>query len=718
MTKKKTRATRFARHLCWALLPTVTAVHAAQDEATTELPTVQVSADKENTKEASREGSADSGYRVRTATVGPLGNMALADTPYSVSVTSSEFIDNLHANRPTEALRYNPAVNPEMGSNRNGDYFAIRGFINSSNQAIDGMRASVAAGGWLEDKERIEVFSGASGFLYGLASPAGMINYVLKRPTATAFHSLTVGDYGGAQAFAHLDMGGPLDQEGRFGYRLNVVGVNDGNTGVDRESQERSLFSAAIDWHLTDDTLLSFDAARYHSKLENLQAYFFVSAATGVPDAPDASRNYSAPYSIAEQDYQTQGVSLQSKLNEHVNIRGGLRFGEIDSRYQGLRDRFVTSSGNYTQEMYYYKAPNVTTESRGNLFADISFATGPLEHVLTTGVVSSWVTTRSGGTATYSFGGTVFNLADPQYQANPNLNTTGPSFATEKTRQTSYLLADQIRFDQHWSMLVGGNYATINDATFSSSTGKLSGTYDKQEVTPSVALMYKPVETATLYGSYIEALEQGATAPSTAANAGEVLAPYVSNQYEVGAKVTLGQTDLKAALFRIEKASAYTDPVSNVFADDGRQVHKGAEFSFTGKVSDRLTLLGGISVLDAKLTKTAGGAMDGKTPQAVPETQSRLYGEYALAEVPGLVLAAGISHTGAMWADSANTLRLPAYTTGDLGLRYTTTVQGHKTTYRANISNVTDKHYWTTKGGSMIYLGSPRLLAASATFEF
>jgi len=677
------------------------------------LSEVQVRADQE------REGTAESGYRNRTAALGLLGIKPLEDVPYSISVTSSDFIKNIQASRPTEALRYDPAVNPEMGSNRNGDYLAIRGFVNSSNQALDGMRSSVAAGGWLEDKERVEVMSGATSFLHGIASPAGMVNYVLKRPTATPYRSVTVGAYGGGQDYVHLDMGGPLDPEGRFGYRLNVLGVNDGNTGVDHESDPRSLFSTAVDWHLSRDTLLSFDAAHYHHKLQYAQAYFFVNNITSIPTAPDASKNYASPYSLAEAYYDTVGLQLTSKINDQISLRSALRHGRIDQRFQSIRDRMVNNAGDYTQEMMYYGSPNVTTEDRGNVFVDFTFQTGSLAHALTAGFVASRSETSMAPTSTYNFpAGNIVSLNNPTYQPNPNVNTSQHAYTTQRMRQNNFLLADDIRFNERWSVLVGANRSSLDDKNYSSSNGKQTSAYDKSALTPSLALTYKPGLGVTLYSSYIEALEEGATAPNTAANAGEVLKPYLSTQYELGTKLTLGAVDLKAALFRIEKDSAYTDPISNIFAADGRQVHRGTEVSFVGKVSEHLTLLGGLSLLDAKLTKTANAAMLGKTPQAVPDKMARLYGEYALTAVPGLVLVGGVSYTGAMWANDLNTLSYPGVTTGEVGLRYASFLGGHKATYRVNVTNVTDKNYWTSKGGSMLYLGSPRTLAASASFEF
>lgn len=716
----KLRVSRLSRSVSLALatlvLPLPTPAQAEEGKAAgeLELAAVQVDAARE-----AEEGRAEEGYRNRTAIVGPLGRKALNETPYSISVTPAALIENLQAGSATEALRYDPTINPEMGSNRSGDYLAIRGFINSSNQALDGMRASVAAGGYLEDKERVEILSGATSFLYGIASPAGMVNYVLKRPTATPTRSIRIGDYGGAQAYAHLDAGGPLDEDGRFGYRINVLGVNDGSTGIEHESRPRSLLSAAFDWHLSPDTLLSFDAARYHTKLEYAQAYFIVGGISKIPDAPDASKNYSAPYSIQENDYTTQGIQLSSKLSEQVSLRSAVRHGRVEQRYSGIRNRLVNNAGDYTQEMMYYRAPNVTNEDRANLFVDIAFNTGPLTHALTAGYVGSWVEVSSAGTSTYNFPtATIIGMDSPLYQPNPNVNTANRSYKTQKSQQNSLLLADEIRLGDQWSVLAGVNQSSLDTRNYSGSTGNLTSAYDKQAVTPSLALIYKPLPEMMIYTSYIEALEEGATAPTTAANKGEVLKPYLSTQYELGTKLTLGKVDLKAALFRIEKESAYTDPTTNIFAADGRQVHQGAEFSFTGKLTERLTLLGGFSLLDAKLTKTANAAMQGKTPQSVPEKVVRLYGEYAVPDRPGLVLIGGLSYTGKMWANDLNTLSYPDVTTGDVGLRYMTSLAGYRTTYRINVSNVTDKNYWTSKGGSMLYLGSPRTLAASVSFAF
>lgn len=677
------------------------------------LPEIQVEA-----VVGEEEGTAASGYRTSTATVGPLGDQGLLDTPYSISVVPSALIENIQASNATDALKYDPRVNPDMGSNRSGDYFTIRGFVNSSNQAIDGMRSELAYG-ILEDKERIEVLSGATSFLYGLASPAGMINYVLKRPTADPLLKVTVGDYGGTQLYTHLDAGGPIDAEGTFGYRLNLLGVDDGDTGIDDETRGRYLVRGAFDWHLAPTTTLSLDVSRFHDELDHAQAYFLVGSVTEIPDAPDASENYSAPYSYTERTYDTVGVTLVHEINSALSLRSQLRHGRSEQMYMGIRNQWGDDSGRYNQQMYYYLAPTVTQTNQGNLFLDARFATGAVAHKATLGYNMDVIKEFSAGTKRYYFPtSTLFGMSDPGYSADPEVATSGHAYVSRQAWRESVVLADELGLGEHWSLLLGASYVSIDDKNYSTSTGALTSEYDDGAVTPSLALMFKPNPQTTFYASYIEALEEGSTAPSTAANADEVLNPFRSSQYEVGAKVGFGGIDLTTAFFRIDKTAAYTDPVTNVYSDDGRQVHQGLEVSFSGKFTDRLTLLGGFSVLDATIEKTSMTAVEGKAPQAVPERVARLYGEYTLPQVPGLVVTGGLSYTDRIWANDTNTVSLPSVVTADLGLRYQTRLAGKTTTWRLGVTNLTDEFYWTTKGGSMLYLGAPRTLAASVAVEF
>ena len=79
-------------------------------------------------------------------------------------------------------------------------------------------------------------------------------------------------------------------------------------------------------------------------------------------------------------------------------------------------------------------------------------------------------------------------------------------------------------------------------------------------------------------------------------NAGETLSPYVSEQYEVGGKLSLGPVDLTLALFQIDRETAILriDPADSTrlqFGPYGIQRNRGIEFTLAGEISKGLRLI-------------------------------------------------------------------------------------------------------------------------------
>lgn len=217
------------------------------------------------------DGSAEAGYLVDSVkNVGALGGMSLQDTPYSISVVSSEMLKNTQTTSTDDVFKRNPFT--QLYSPKNAGYasaVAIRGFSSAGNLSIatDGLRFSTDydSGNFIEEMEQIEILTGLSGFLYGPASPGGLVNYVLKRPTAERYNSVTLGNAGGENHYLHGDFGGPIDDEGKFAYRINVL-TQDGETAIDLQKRRREMVSLALDWNVSDDLVIQFDAS--HKKSE------------------------------------------------------------------------------------------------------------------------------------------------------------------------------------------------------------------------------------------------------------------------------------------------------------------------------------------------------------------------------------------------------------------------------------------------------------------
>jgi iron complex outermembrane receptor protein len=215
----------------------------------------------------------------------------------------------------------------------------------------------------------------------------------------------------------------------------------------------------------------------------------------------------------------------------------------------------------------------------------------------------------------------------------------------------------------------------------------------------------------------MESLERGGQAAREfggrpVVNAGEVMKPLVSEQVEVGVKVSLGGMLLSTALFQIDKGLQYYDvrnPAAPVFVQDGRQVHRGIEFTAFGRLAERWSLVGGLTLLDAVVRRQKQNpALEGKRPAAltgeVAERLARLRAEYDTPWLPGLTLVGGVSYTSDRYADPMNTDRLPSFTLFDAGARYAATLAGRPVTER----------YWPNGW----HIGDPRVFTFSLSAPF
>ncbi|MBN9081479.1 MAG: TonB-dependent receptor [Rhizobiales bacterium] len=656
------------------------------------------------------DGLARDGYRVSTlSSVGPLGSMALKDTPYSISVIPRELLQNIQAQAPEDVLKINPTTRSATPQGSGwAPMISIRGF-QTYDTAEDGLRRANSFATVLEDKERVEILSGLSGFLYGAASPAGMVNYVYKRPTFERLNSITIGTYGGAQKYVHGDFGGRIDEAGRMGYRLNVVRQS-GNTSIDDQAIERGLISGAFDWQITDRLKLELNATYNRYRLEAPSAYW--SYAAGVPRSPvpDASKNWSQPW-IRDQFEKTRlAARVLYDITDNFKFRGGYSFEDYRRPTQDHTMNSVPAPGVYRQ-ISIHSGPSRARYDAAQALFDASFDTGAIKHKVTFGYYMhadrNWTSDyspNSGWLGPFSMAYPV-RLPVPKVPANLMSSYYGGG-----SQNHNFVIGDQIDFTDQWSALVGLNYSRILSEDVDSTGLLTQPRYNEARVSPSASLLYKPLSWLTLYGTYVEGLEQGGIAPATALNYGTVMKPMVSKQKEVGVKAQVGGVLLTGALFEIEKAYELTN-AANIYVQDGIQRHRGVEFTATGKVTEALTVIGGVTLLD---TKIKGGAYDGLNPMNVAKVLAKLYAEYEVGAVPGLVLTGGVYHTGQQWANAVNRDRLPAYTTLDLGLRYTTEISGKPLTLRLNVNNVTDKSYFQNS----YYLGAPRTIALSAQMKF
>lgn len=689
------------------------------------LATVTVSA-----RNSVADGSADSGYRTnRVSAVGPWQGRGLQDTPYAISVVTAEQIDNVQAISVDQIFKMNPVVQLSA-QQRNNDQprFILRGFggYSTSVSARDGIqRGGVNEQGIsLEDVERVEVLTGLSGFLYGPGNVGGIVNYVTKRPTKERYNQVSIGNESGANVRVHGDFGGPIDDEGRFGYRINVA-HQEGDTLVDDQSFKRDFVSAAFDWHIRPDLLLQVEGSHQDYESKGYNEWYFPPG-QAIPDAKslDPTKQYGQGWTTYKVPAKRVGTSVKWTPSDNLSVRAGWSRQAFERHRVSITPQPDSAS---TYEIGWgFLIPQTTVVNGGYAYADLSFATGPLKHKLTAG--GQWTEIQNDAhVVTGSRGGSLaagipLGESAPQI-AMPAMPSVGASYKASQGHFTTWLLGDDITFNEQWSALIGISHSAIRSKVFNA-TGTTTSNYDEQAITPTLSLIYKPLPALTTYVSYIEALEQGGSAASTygllpVTNALEVMAPMVSKQMEIGAKATVGDMLLTAALFQINKSLQYYDlsvAGQATYVQDGRQVHKGLELTATGKLTPNLTLLGGLTLLDAKVKEQKQNpALEGKQPVPVSDKLAKVYAEWRVPGMAGLSVNGGVYYTGPAYENALNTRRYPGYTLFDAGLRYETAAFDRlPLTLRLNVTNLADKRYWLSSAA----LGSPRTVLLSASVRF
>lgn len=652
---------------------------------------------------------------------GVLGNKDILDTPFSTVAYTDTYVADREAQDIGSAIgASDPSVYVPNKRSINETYF-IRGFSTSADDLIFGGLIGMAPNmrGSTEIAERIEVLKGPSTLLFGMppgGSVAGAVSLVPKRAGDDPLTRVTTTYASDSLTGIHADIGRRFGPNKAWGLRVNGV-LRDGNTAVDKETHGMKTGAVALDWR-GDRARFSLDYYRQKEEMEGVN-YFGLSTSAGVtvlPGPRKGSNSMAAPWAFNTNDTRTYVLRGEVDLTDAVTAYAA--FG----RRKGGYDALVTSATLLNDagdiSISANRQLSVGTQDSGEVGLRGRFALGGVSHDWTLAATrfksaNRFKTLGFRNHATTNF----YNL---DFGAAPDLSVWGAQdfYAQIEQKLTSFVLADTMGFaGDRLQLTLGARYQRVESGQYYLPSMVAATTYSASRVSPAVAVLYKHSDRLSFYGNYVEGLSPGATAPLTAANPGEVLPPYQTKQIELGAKWDLGNWTAAVALFQIEKPSAYTDPVTNIFATYGQQRNRGIELTAFGEVKPGLRLLGGLSYTQAKVTRALDSTTEGKTAAGAPAVMAKLGVEYDVAAVQGLTLTGNASYTGKRFVNNANSFSLPSYMTLDLGARYATTVGKTPLTVRATVQNVTDEAYWS--GGSLSGgFGAPRTLLLSATLDF
>lgn len=202
--------------------------------------------------------------------------------------------------------------------------------------------------------------------------------------------------------------------------------------------------------------------------------------------------------------------------------------------------------------------------------------------------------------------------------------------------------------------------------------------------------------------------------------------PTTGKQYEVGVKYQPPGRDALFTLsaFDLTQQNVLTqDPLSNkpnAKVQTGEVNSKGVEFEARFSPLKNLNIIGGLSWIDPKVTRSNGADL-GKRPITVAKQTASIWADYRLGEGPlaGLTFGGGVRHVGSAFADAANQQKIPSFTVMDAMLRYELryldpSLRG--ATLALNVTNLANKTFFTCNGVNFCNYGPGRTFLATLKY--
>lgn len=713
----QTNRQRLKLPICAALLSLIAPHAHAQSTDTVNLRTIEVDA------QSAGQTTDTDGYVAKRSRAATKTNTPWIETPQSVSIVTSEQIRDQKPTTFAETVRYSTGVKGETyGQDFRNDWFLLRGFT-SQNEAIflDGLQLFYTSyASWKLHPyalDRIDVLLGPSAALYSGGSPGGVINATSKKPPTTAQHEIEVGVNNYGNRYLGFDIGGPLavsTDHGKFYYRLTGW-AQAGDTQVDYTKNEVYFINPALTWKPNLDTTLTFLASVSRTNTNGLNFLPYEGTVTAAPYGRISTSTFTGEPSNDKhrRDQQMIGYQFETAISNNVTFRQNARYAHVDvylSQVYGVGYATTAAAADLARFNFWDHAKANQYNLDNQL--EFKFNTGALSHTALVGVDLKYYTIDDYGVFA---GASSINLVNPVYT--PTAEASGAPFQNYYlTQKTGGIYGqDQIKFDR-LVVTLSGRYDRVR--TENNNRIGADQTMDDGQFSGRAAVAYLLPGGVAPYVSYSTSYN-----PVIGTNSvtGQLLNPETGKQTEVGVKVepTWFNGHFSVAYFDLARRNVLTtDPTNALLATQtGAVKSRGWEFEAVATPLPGLKLKAAYTTYDMETTEDLNPANIGKMPTAVPEQFGSLWADYTLQSgvLAGFGFSGGVRYVGSSWADSANTLSVPAYTLVDATIHY------EIKSWRAaiNVANLFDKTYVAScSSASACYYGDRMRTTASLAYRW
>ncbi|MDW7534875.1 MAG: TonB-dependent siderophore receptor [Candidatus Nitrotoga sp.] len=681
------------------------------------LPTVSVSATAAKNVD---------GYTVKRTSTATKTDTLLRDIPQSISVVTQAVIKDQAIQNMADTVRYVPGVGISQGEG-NRDALVFRGNRSTADFFVNGVRDDVQYYRDIYNTESVEVLKGPNGMIFGRGGSGGVINRVMKEADWKPTREITaqVGSFDTKRVA--LDVGQGVNEV--VAVRLNAVHEDSGSfrNGVELK---RSGINPTVTVMPTEKTKVVLNAE--YAKDDRTADRGIPSTGVGTVASPtgplktDPSTFFGDPdRSKSNSELAAFNALVEHKLDNDVTIRNRTRYTAQNKFYQNVYPDSISGS------TVTLKAYNDTTD-RDTLFnqTDLLFSmnTGQVKHDMAVGLELGHQDTdnlRRTGKFNNNTTTTTVTL--------PSTTTTTPiTFANSGSdannnsvmKQTSLYAQDQINLLPELQAILGLRYDRYEVGFVNNNTG-VSIDRNDNLFSPRAGLVYKPIETASIYTNYSLAYVPRSGEQLTSITTGvATLAPEKFKNTEIGAKWDINPSlALNTAVFQLDRSNVILpDPTDTTKAIlGGGQRNRGFELGLTGRITSVWSVMGGYTyqhgvITSAQASTVSGGvaAAKGATLAELPKNNFSLWNRYNINQTWGAGL--GIITRGPMYAAIDNKTQLPGFARVDAAV-YAKINKDVK--FQLNIENLFDTQYYASAhNNNNITPGSPIAIRLSVTSNF
>ncbi|MBW4619671.1 MAG: TonB-dependent siderophore receptor [Cyanosarcina radialis HA8281-LM2] len=665
-------------------------------------------------------GEQEQGYRVPNTSVGTRTDTPLRDIPQSIQVIPQQVIREQGATRLREILENAPGVSGSFRSPRQtSNYFNSRGFELEilRNGATDTLGADYSYT-VTDNIERVEVLKGPASVLFGLGTPGGSANVVIKKPLQDPFYEIeaTVGSFDVYRG--SIDLSGPLDDRKTVLYRLNAS-ANTTGSFIDFFDRQTYFVAPSLTWQIGERTTLTLNSE--YQKITGTKVDYGLPAEGSVLPNPNGKvpRNRFRGEPSLENDNDIDlyriGYNLEHRFSENWQFRSSLGTVFYKENVE-VTIPLDFLANKREQPRLYIKSDNFLDSYQLDNYVVGKFSTGSIQHQL----VAGFNLYREDLRYTDGLEGLLpaIDVFNPVYGAISLADLSDPIPDQEArflTQGLGLYLQDQITLAENLKVLLGGRF-DIYEQKAAFVPFFPSASQNEQAFSPRLGIVYQPIKPISLYASYSRSFSP---AQGRASDITNQFKPERGTQFEVGVKADLtDRLSATLALFDLTRSNVVTsDPNNDLRSIQvGEQRSRGVELDLSGEILPGWNIFAGFSLIDAKITEDNNFPVGNRLAN-VPTSSFNLWTTYEIqsGNLRGLGFGLGVFYAGENQGDLDNSFELPSYVRTDAALFY------KRNNFRAalNFKNLFDVEYFVSASGrNRVFLGDPFTVQGTLAWEF